>query len=193
MSPPLTHGLAVMQPWGWAIVEGHLELLNLDYPPKPELVGTRIGLVATSVDAENAWILRELYGVELPMAGLLLERQATKLGLIGTAELGGWMRFHKGKVVESSRGPDKPFRARKSLVGPFGWVLHRVRPANGDGDGLRMIRARFWETKAYEEHLLCYAREHGCDGFTQCQLEQLRRLGFFGAATKGKSESGTQA
>jgi hypothetical protein len=194
MSGGITHGLPVTQPWGWALAEGHLEIVNLDLPPKPEMVGTRIGIVASELDAEHAWVLRELYGVPLPMASGYLDRRATKLGLIATAELSGWMRFYRGKVTETFRpGSDKPFRARKSLVGPFGWVLHRVKPANADAGNLRMIRGRFWETKAYEEQLMCYAETHGCDGFTQCQLKQLRRLGFFEPATKGKAESGTKA
>ena len=182
------YGLPVSQPWGWAIVEGQFEVLNRDMPPKPELVGQRISLVATEVDAAHAWILDECYGVIAKPHRAQWERT----GIIGTVLLEGWMRVHLGEVIETFRpGSEKPFRTRKGLSGPYGWILRQPRPASGDPQGLRLIKARFWETKAYEADLLCYAQRYGCDGMTRDHLAQLERLGFFGTS-KGKADDGHQ-
>jgi hypothetical protein len=181
------YGLPVTQPWGWALVSGKVEVVNCDAPPRDERVGERIHLVATEIDRRFAWTVDSLLGID--SAASPTEWQRT--GIIGIGELAGWMRVDRSGAVLEQHRPDggKPFRARKGVLGPFAWVFRKVRAASGDPSHLRLIRARFWESKVYAEELLSYARTYGVDGLTSEHVAQLERLGMWGAA-KGKSDGG---
>lgn len=173
----ITHCLILPQPWAWALVTGELELANCDYPPQPSLLGTRIGIVGG--ECWGAWGLLEGFGVRLRRehGGLAAACRAT--GWLGTVELIGYLRTAPNrKIIEQVRpGDDTPFRTRKGLIGPVGWILRR--PKQGEEvRGARTIRAHWEESKAYREQLVCYADRYGCKELSSHHHETLQKMGY---------------
>lgn len=188
MSEP-THALRIEQPWGWLLLHGHLLGINRDLPPNPEQVGKRIALWATEYEP-GWWIfLRDVAGLQAPLP---MPPAARHLGIIGSAELEGWIRFDRGQRVEQFRPskPDTQFRAARAAYGPVLWVLRQPRPLSGDPSQFRALRAVVSETSEFRRDLLAYATRHGTDGFHSGHLKILDELGFR-APLKGKGQCDT--
>jgi hypothetical protein len=180
MADPITHCLPLAQPWAWAIIAGKLQVANVDLPPPNTHVGTRIAIEAQGRDLFSPWLMRTLLAIELDHDAC--ERE----GVIGSAELEGWVRVEEGKIVETYRpGSVTPFRKLKGLHGRFGWVLRKPKAMAGSGE-LRAFRAKIEETPAYQRELLSYAKAHGTDGFSPGHLKVLDGLGF--RAVKGNGD-----
>jgi hypothetical protein len=173
----VTHGLALPQPWAWAILSGELEVANTDLCPPHSLLGKRIGIVGGEL--WEAWWLLEGLGVKLPRDGLRLSLRCQAQGWLGTAELVGYLRLGPGRKVlgQERPGDDTPFRTRKGVLGPVAWILRRPQ-LDGATGSVRTIRA-FWEdSKGCREALVCYADSHGTEGLSPWHRETLLKMGY---------------
>lgn len=173
----VTHCLVLPQPWAWALLAGEIEVANCDYPPQPSLLGTRIGILGGPL--WEAWGLLEGLGIGLRREDGEPAALHRAQGWLGTAELVGYLRTAPGrKVIEQVRpGADTPFRTRKGLLGPVGWILRRPK-LGGAVSGARTIRAHWEDSRAYREALVCYADQHGCSELGSWHLETLQKLGY---------------
>ncbi len=173
----VTHQLVLPQPWAWALLAGELEVANCDYPPQPSLLGTRIGIVGGPL--WEAWWLLEGLGIRLRREDGEPAALHRATGWLGTVELVGYLRSGPGKkILEQVRpGDETPFRTRKGLLGPVGWILRK--PKLGEAvAGARTIRAHWEDSKAYREQLTCYADQHGCAQLSGWHQETLAKMGY---------------
>lgn len=177
VSERITHALRIEQPWGWLLLNGHLLGINRDLPPHPDYVGKRLALWAT--EYESGWWLwlRDYAGLQCPREQ---PRESRHLGIIGTAELEGWVRIEAGSRVEQYRPqkPDTQFRNARAAYGRFLWVLRQPKPLADDPARYKPLRALTSETTEFRKDLLRYAERYGTDGVCTAHLRILEELGF---------------
>jgi hypothetical protein len=163
---------------------GKLEVVNLWLPPKPELVGTRIVIVATEVDSWDLWMLPSLHKVKLATP----KNHVWSHGVLGTCLLAGWVRTELGKGVVGQYRPGNTtqFRKLKGLTGPVGWVLRQPETTRVPNlEGLLRIRAGYWDQAEVQKYLVWYAETYGTKDLSP---EYLARLEVFRPKWKGKLE-----
>ena len=172
----VTHCLPLTQPWAWAVVDGQLECANLYLPPRPELIGKRIAILATQVAAPDLWMLPEYQKVEFPKDWY---RVGWKEGVIGTVELQGWMHVgHDRKVLKVKRATKstKHFRKpRGQSCGCMVWVLRKGNPLPVNHK-LKVIRAQYRDRPDVQQHLLDYVDKYGPKNLGSQYLEEYARL-----------------
>lgn len=134
MAEPL-HAISILQPWAWAIVEGHKLVENRTWCPPFRVRGKRIAIHASAgYDLSGLDFMRELGGFEQHM-GLIAKGPVARGAIVGTARVLGAIRCERdsrGAYVLQRAGqlPNATVDAALRSVwtfGPWAWLLAEPR------------------------------------------------------------------
>lgn len=116
--------LTLWRPWDQVIADGHKPVENRDWPPPREMLGQRIVIHGGAKFDENAVAF-----IEPLISRRLSDSQQTKMALVCSVRLVGWLRMNHPGVVAPGLRPDFEHAAAKAqpwFFGEYGWLFDRV-------------------------------------------------------------------